>query len=180
MRRFLDGLYLASGYAAGACLVLIFFFMLVMSVGRQVGVNIPSADDYVSWLMAGLGFLALAHTFKKGELIRMGLVIENVSGTKRRVMEIVALLLGTAFIAFLTKHAVTMTYQSWQFDELSNGVVAVPMWIPQLSFAVGTLVLLIAFLDELVCTLAGGWPSYAKEPPKTKEEILERAASGTL
>lgn len=180
MRRLLDTLYLWTGYAAGVCLVLIFFFMMVMAVGRQVGLNIPSADDFVSWLMAGLGFLALAHTFKKGELIRMGLVIENVTGTKRRIMEIVALTIGTGFIAFLTKHAVVMTYQSWQFDDLSNGVVAVPMWIPQLSFAIGTLVLLIAFIDELVGVLRGGWPSYAKEPPKTKEEILERAASGTL
>jgi TRAP-type C4-dicarboxylate transport system permease small subunit len=180
MRTFLDRLYAWSGYAAGLCLILIFVMMMFMSLGRQFGLNIPAGDDFVSWLMAAMGFLGLAHTFKKGEIIRMGLVIENTHGTLRRIMEILALIIGTAIIAYFCWHASVMTYHSWKFNDLSNGVIAIPMWLPQSAFAIGTLALLIALLDELVVVLRGGWPSYAKEPPKTREELLERAASGTL
>jgi TRAP-type C4-dicarboxylate transport system permease small subunit len=180
MRAALDGLYRWSGYAAGACLVAIFAMMMIMSVGRQFGLNVPAGDDFVSWLMAAMGFLGLAHTFKKGEIIRMGLVIENTHGVLRRVMEIFALLIGSAIVTYFAWHAGVMTYHSWKFNDLSNGVIAVPMWWPQLTYAIGTLVLLIALVDELIVSLSGGWPSYTKEPPKTREEILERAASGTL
>lgn len=180
MRKILDGLYLGAGYAAGLCLILIFLLMMIMSVGRQFGLNVPSGDDYVSWLMAAMGFLGLAHTFRSGEIIRMGLLIENFSGPVRRLLEIVALVIGTALVAYFAWQMCHLAWESWRFNDISNGVVAVPMWIPQLSAAIGTVVLLVAFLDEFVHVITGGWPSYAKEPPRTKEEILERAASGNL
>jgi len=34
------------------------------------------------------------------------------------------------------------------------------MWIPQLSFALGSILLLVAVLDELVIVLRGNRPSY--------------------
>ena len=75
IRTFLDRLYLLSGYLAGVFLVAIFLLMLALSVGREVGVNVKSGDDIASWCMAAMAFLGLAHTFRKGELIRMGLLI---------------------------------------------------------------------------------------------------------
>ena len=74
IRRFLDGLYLWAGYAAGAFLIVIFLLMMALSLGRQVGLNIPSGDDFAAWAMAALAFLSLAYTFKSGEIIRIGLV----------------------------------------------------------------------------------------------------------
>ena len=78
MRIFLDRLYLCAGYAAGAFLVLIFAIMMVMSVGRQFALNIPAGDDFASWCMAAMAFLGLAHTFKRGEMIRVGLLLERL------------------------------------------------------------------------------------------------------
>ena len=50
--------------------------MMVMSVGRQFALNIPAGDDFASWCMAAMAFLGLAHTFKRGEMIRVGLLLE--------------------------------------------------------------------------------------------------------
>ena len=41
----------------------IFVLMMVLSVGRPIGLNIPAGDDFVSWCMAAMAFLGLAHTF---------------------------------------------------------------------------------------------------------------------
>src|SRR5882762_10985113 len=46
LRRLLDGLYLFAGYLAGGFLILIFAIMMVMSLGRQVALNIPAGDDF--------------------------------------------------------------------------------------------------------------------------------------
>jgi TRAP-type C4-dicarboxylate transport system permease small subunit len=180
LRRILDGLYLGTGYLAGLFLIAIFLLMMALSIGRQVGINVQSGDDFTAWSLAALGFLGLAHTFKSGELIRMGLLVERLQGRSRQIMELVALSVGTALVAFMTRAAIAMTYDSWLLNDLSSGVISVPLWIPQLGFSVGASVLLIAFVDELVNVASGGFPRYAKAPPKTKEEIIERAATGNL
>lgn len=180
VRKALDTLYLWTGWLAGGFLVVVFALMMFMSLGRQFGLNIPAGDDFASWSMAAMAFLGLAHTFKSGELIRMSAVIDQFSGRTRQVLEASVLTLGTAVSGCLFWYAARMIYESWMLNDISNGVVAVPLWIPQLAFGFGAAVLLIAMLDELVYVLAGNHPHYAKAPPKTREEIIERASSGTL
>jgi TRAP-type C4-dicarboxylate transport system permease small subunit len=179
IRKSLDALYLFSGYAAGAFLVLIFAIMMVMSVGRQFAINIPAGDDFASWAMAAMAFLGLAHTFKRGEMIRVGLLLEKLHGRTKQVAEIVALTVALAFILYFTRHALQMTYDSWRFNDQATGVLAVPLWIPQLGFAGGLVILSIALVDELVNVLRGNRPSYERaNPNETPEEFVERISQG--
>jgi TRAP-type C4-dicarboxylate transport system permease small subunit len=178
MRIFLDRLYLFAGYAAGAFLVLIFAIMMFMSLGRQVGLNIPAGDDIASWCMAAMAFLGLAHTFKCGEIIRVGVLIEQVTGRKRWVLEIFALGISTAFTLYFTLYAVAMTYDSWRFHDMAQGVLPIPLWFPQIGFSGGLAILAIALVDEMIHVLKGNKPSYEKEPPSSPDEFVERIASG--
>jgi len=175
MRVFLDRLYLFSGYAAGAFMVLIFLIMMYMSIGRQIGLNLPAGDDFGSWCMAAMSFLGLAHTFRKGEIIRVGLVIEQFTGKPRWMLEMFALGVATAFTLYFSWYAVAMTYDSYRFNDMAQGVLAVPLWIPQLGYAGGLIILLVAFVDELVHVARGNAPRYEKPKPQTAEEVVERA-----
>ena len=175
VRVALDGLYLACGWLAGLFLVTILVLMMGLSVGRQFGLNIPSGDDFAAWCMAAVAFLSLAYTFRSGEIIRIGLVLDRLEGRTRHVLEIGCLLLGAALVGFFAWHAVRMNYDSWRFHDMSQGVVAVPLWFPQLGYSVGLVVLFIAFVDELVHVLRGHLPRYEKPKPKTAEEVIERA-----
>src|SRR6266516_5769532 len=105
IRKCLDGLYLFAGYAAGGFLVVIFAIMMVMSVGREFAFNIPAGDDFASWCMAAMACLGLAHTFRRGEMIRVGLLLERLHGRTKQVAEVVALGIATAFILYFTRHA---------------------------------------------------------------------------
>lgn len=179
VRRVLDLLYLGSGIAAGVFLVAIFAIMMVMSVGRQFAVNIPAGDDFASWCMAAMAFLGLAHTFKRGEMIRVGLLLERLHGRTKQVAEIMALGIAAAFILYFTRHAVQMTYDSWRFHDVAQGVVALPLWIPQLGFAGGLVILSIAVIDEMISVVSGNRPSYEKgSPDETPEEFVERISQG--
>lgn len=175
MRLFLDRLYLVSGWLAGLFLIAIFVLMMILSAGRPLGVNLPAGDDIVSWCMAAMAFLGLAHTFRSGELIRVGLLIERLTGRTRHAVEVVALLIGCGFAGFFAWHAVRMTYDSWRFNDMAQGVLAVPLWIPQLGYAGGLAILFIAFVDELVHVLRGNVPRYEMPPPATAEDVVERA-----
>ncbi|MDF2812471.1 MAG: C4-dicarboxylate transporter permease [Microvirga sp.] len=175
VRTILDGLYRAAGYFAGGFLILIFLLMLGLSLGRQVNINIPAGDDLASWSMAAMAFLGLAHTFKSGEMIRVGLMIDRFHGRKRRALELFALTVGVGFVGFFAWHAVQLTFDSYRFNDMSQGVIAVPLWIPQLGYATGLVILFVAFVDEFVHVLRGGDPRYEKPPATTPEEIIERA-----
>lgn len=175
VRRLLDGLYLGAGYAAGGFLVAILLLMLGLSIGREVGVNIPAGDDFASWCMAAMAFLGLAHTFKSGEMIRVGLLIDRFKGRTRWWFEMASLLLGVGFVGFFAWNAVRLAVDSWRFDDMAQGVVAMPLWIPQIGYAGGLVILFIAFLDELVHVGRGFAPRYEKPPPANADEVVERA-----
>ena len=179
LRRCLDALYLGAGYLAGAFLVVTFAIMMVMSVGRQFALNIPAGDDFASWSMAAMAFLGLAHTFKRGEMIRVGLLLEKLHGRKKQVAEILALGVAAAFVLYFTRHGVQMTYDSWRFNDQATGVLAVPLWIPQLGFSGGLVILSIALIDEMVNVIKGNRPTYERaSPDETPEEFVERISQG--
>jgi len=180
LRSVLDGLYLVSGWLAGLFLVLIFLLMMGLSIGRQVGFNIPAGDDVVSWCMAAMAFLGLAHTFKAGDMIRVGLLIDRLDGRMRWCLEILALAIGLAFVGFFAWHAVQLTYDSWILNDVAGGVVPVPLWIPQLGYSSGLVILFIAFMDEFVRVLRGRTPTYEKPPPQSAEEVIERALESAV
>lgn len=180
LRRGLDALYLGAGVAAGVFLIAILLLMLGLALGRQVGVNIPAGDEFAAWSMAAMAFLGLAHTFKAGDMIRVGLLVDRLRGRTRRLAEIVALTIGVVFVGYFAWHATQFTWLSYQLGDRAQGVLPVPLWIPQLGYAGGLVLLAIAFLDELVLVLRGGKPSYERDPPATAEEAVERAASSAV
>lgn len=177
LRRSLDGLYLGAGYLAGLFLIAIFLMMMALSIGRETGFNVKSGDDITAWCMASMAFLGLAHTFKSGEMIRVGLLTDRLTGRPKWLAELFALGMAASFIGFFAYQTVKMTYTSWLINDMSTGVLVIPLWIPQVGFATGLVVLWIAICDELVHVLRGNKPRYEREPPKTAEEAIARAAA---
>jgi TRAP-type C4-dicarboxylate transport system permease small subunit len=177
IRRLLDALYLGAGYLAGLFLITIFLVMMALSVGREIGINLKSGDDIASWCMAAMAFLGLAHTFKSGEMIRVGLLTERLKGRVKWVTELFALTIAALFIGYFAWFAVDLVITSWRINDMSTGVLVVPLWIPQTGYATGLFILFIAIVDELARVVRGLKPTYEKEPPKTAEEVIERAVS---
>jgi TRAP-type C4-dicarboxylate transport system permease small subunit len=180
IRCLLDGLYLFSGYLAGLFIIAIFVLMMLLSAGRPLGLNIPAGDDLIAWCMAATAFLGLAHTFRHGDMIRVGLLIDRLQGMIRWAVEVGSLIIGCGFIAFFSWYAVGMTYDSYRFNDMAQGVLAIPLWIPQLGFSGGLVILLIAFVDELIYVLRGNSPRYEKPKPKTAEEAVEQAIQSAV
>lgn len=155
MRKLLDGLYAASGWLAGLCMIGVLLMVLLSIISRNFGFSAPGTDAYAGYAMAGAGFLALASTLKKGEHIRVTLVLGALKGTSRKVLELVALLIAVVLSGFLAFYSCRLVWQSLEFNDISTGIDATPMWIPQLSMAAGTIVFFIAFVDEMVLELLG-------------------------
>jgi TRAP-type C4-dicarboxylate transport system permease small subunit len=106
LRRFLDRLYDGAAAAAALCLAAIAAVMLAQAAMRELGMLFRGADDIVAWLCAAAAFLALGHTFRRGELVRIGVLIERLPQAARRKVGLAALAIALAFVAYML-YAVT-------------------------------------------------------------------------
>jgi TRAP-type C4-dicarboxylate transport system permease small subunit len=160
MRILLDKLYLSAGVMAGICLALMALLILAQIVGRWFGVVIPSTEDFSGFLLAAASFLALAYTLRSGGHIRVNLVISHLQGRVRFMIEGMVLLLALTLVSYVAWSVLWLVIESYQFEELSQGYIPVPLWIPQAPMALGLVILSIALLDELILLLRGRQPLY--------------------
>ena len=155
MRRLLDRLYDAAAYLAALFLIGTLAMVVAGILGRLLGFQVRGSDAYAGYFMAGAGFLALAHTLVRGEHIRVSLVLEHVGVRTRRALERWALGAAAALAIAFAYFSVRLAWQSYALHDISTGNDATPLWLPQLSMAVGTVVFAIAFVDQFVRELAG-------------------------
>jgi TRAP-type C4-dicarboxylate transport system permease small subunit len=166
MRKFLNAIYDGAAALAAFFMVLLLVMVLLSIVGREMGFYVRGTDSYAGYFMAAAGFLALAHTLKKGEHIRVTLLINAAKGRFKKAIEIWALASAVALSALFAYYSVKLSVNSFQFNDISTGNDATPLWIPQIAMGVGAVILLIAFVDELVLELLG------KRETATSDDML--------
>jgi len=155
MRRWLDRLFDASAYLAALFLIGTLAMVLTGIAGRLFAFHLPGTDAYAGYCTAACGFLALAHTLKRGEHIRVTLILAHLSAASRHTLELVALAIAAVLAALLAFYITRLALDSWQFNDVSTASDATPLWIPQLAMAAGSIVLLLALVDELVLEWQG-------------------------
>jgi len=155
MRAFLNGLYQAAGYAAAIFMIGTLLMVVAGIADRMFALGWRGTDMYAGYSMAAAGFLALAHTLKRGEHIRVSLVLHAVSDKARRMLEIWSLLVASLLSGAFAYYTIRLAYQSYDFHDISTGIDATPLWIPQIPMAIGAVILFIAFIDDLLMEILG-------------------------
>ena len=158
----MDGLYIGSAYLGAAFVVGIGALITAQVVGRELGTQVKGADEITAWSVVSAGFLPLAHTYRRNGQIRVTPLIERFKGRSRIFVELVSLSLALFFVGYLSYSAFDMVWDSFRFNDYSHGLIVIPIWIPQISIAIGTLILLIAIIDDIVAALLNREPSYLR------------------
>ena len=169
MRRALNALYDSAAAVAALCMVALLGMVMLGIAGRAAGFHLPGTDAYAGYLMAAAGFLALAHTLKRGEHIRVTLLLSALRPGPRRALELWSLAAASGLAGLLAFYSARLVWQSHAFNDISTGNDATPLWLPQLGMAVGTTVLLVALLDELVLE----WRGLRARPAKGEQQRHE-------
>jgi len=169
MRRALDTLYDAAAWAAAFFMVGVLLMVLASVAGREFGFNLRGSDAYAGYCMAAASFLALAHTLKRGEHIRVNLFLERSGPKARHALELISHGMGAFFAGALAFYSVRLAWQSHAFNDISQGNDATPLWIPQVAMAVGATVLAVAMLDDFILHIRG--KALAKAAPDELKAI---------
>lgn len=155
MRKLLNGMYSAAEILAAVCMVGVLLAVLTSILSRQLEFHVSGLDAYAGYFMASAGFLALASTLRHGEHIRVTLVLNALAPAGKRRLDIAALAVGVAIAVSLAVFSTKLVLDSYTFNDISTSNDATPLWIPQLGMAVGTILLLIAFIDLFVSRIRG-------------------------
>ena len=167
MRPLLDGLYRLSGAIAATFLVAICSIVLLQVtcniinslIGFFTGVNggliIPSYAEFAGYFLAAASFFALAYTFRHGAHIRVSLILMRLGPGPRKVADLFSLAAATAMTAYATWYMFLLVLESLEYNDMSPGIVPIPLWLPQTALAMGLAVLLVALIDTFFSILAG-------------------------
>jgi len=167
MRSFLNRLFDASGHLAGLFMIGTLLTVLSSIFGRFIPLlELQGADAYAGYCMAAAAFLAMASTLRRGEHIRVTLIMNRLSPTAYRALDIFCHIVALAVSAALAWYSVGLVGQSYAFNDISTGLDATPLWIPQLGMALGSTIFALAFAVDLVDLLAG---RKVREEPKDGE-----------
>jgi TRAP-type C4-dicarboxylate transport system permease small subunit len=88
------------------------------------------------------------------------LLLESLSPGKRRTFEIIGLVVGSLFTGYLAWSVTAYVYDSFVVNDMSGGLIVIPIWIPQLSIVIGSILFFIAMVDELIRVIGGARPTY--------------------
>ena len=185
MRPFLNRLYLfsgwlAAGFIAAICLLVVVQVCLnlvdrisTITTGTAIGLTIPSYADFTGFFLAAASFLALAHTFREGGHIRVTLLISHLPSKAASLLEFWCLGAAAAVSCYFTWYTALLVWESYDFHDLSPGMIAIPLWIPQSAMLLGLAILSVALIDELLCFLMGREPSYFGRGESISEQVGE-------
>jgi TRAP-type C4-dicarboxylate transport system permease small subunit len=155
MRHLLDRMYGAAAWAAALFMIGTLAMILLSVSGRLFDFHVRGTDAYAGYCMAAAAFLAMAHTLKRGEHIRVTLILDHAGPRTRQALELWSHAAGLLFAVLLAWFATRLVWQSFQYNDVSQGTDATPLWIPQLGMAVGSSILAIALAEELVAVIRG-------------------------
>jgi TRAP-type C4-dicarboxylate transport system permease small subunit len=105
-------------------------------------------------------FFGLAYTFQEGGHIRVTMLLTRLSAKKRRYQEYFNLGCGLFISGYLAYYSFFTVYESYDFGDVTDTYLVVPLWMVQTPMAVGSLFLFIAMLDSLRVMLLGETPQY--------------------
>ena len=163
--------YLSSAFLSGACLVAMTLLISAQIAARFMGAVIPSSEDFAGWLLSATIFFGLAYTFHEGAHIRVTMLLVRLGATKRRYLEFINLAVGlfvSGYLAFYTFHTV---YESYDFGDVTDTYLVVPLWMVQMPMAIGSLFLFIAMVDSFVVMLMGKTPRYIVNEDEMSKEV---------
>jgi TRAP-type C4-dicarboxylate transport system permease small subunit len=155
LHRMAFGFYRVLLVLSGMAMVGAFVAIMLNILARLFGWNLPGLDGYAGYAIAAALFLALPSTLLHNEHIRATLLLDHVKPRTRGRMQLLALGLGAAISLYLAWFALRLVWVSYTLHDVAPTGDATPMWIPQLSMALGCAGFALAFVQALWSAMAG-------------------------
>ncbi len=125
--------------------------------GSSPGLLIPSYDTITGYLLVATTFFAAAYTFQKGEHIRVNLLLSRIKSAKALfVIEAISVAVVLVLMCYAVRFSISLAWDSWEYQDVSAGIIPIPLWIPQCFMILGLLTFVLALVDTLITMFKTG------------------------
>lgn len=152
VRNFYRLLMLLSGISMLAAFAAVTLGVFAREV---VHVNIDGLDAYAGYAIAAALFFALPSTLQNGDHIRVTLVLDRLPARLRSAFEWFCLSAALVLTLYIAWYAVRSVWISYITHDISPAADASPLWIPQISMAMGCIGFALSFAHALVLRFQG-------------------------
>ncbi|MFC0266415.1 TRAP transporter small permease [Kushneria aurantia] len=148
---------------------------VLVTLGQsRLGLEISGLSEIAAYLLVGASGLALAYTFVHYAHIRVTLVVSRLPPRVRVWSESICLAIALLLSLVLTWELIVLVRESIEFNDVSSGLLAIPLWIPQTVLIVGVALLAIAIAEALIMTLRTAFREPGRYvPPEQSDAISE-------
>ncbi|MEM9146216.1 MAG: TRAP transporter small permease [Pseudomonadota bacterium] len=152
--RILERVALAVLLLGGIGLLMSMFLGVADIVGTQVlHVPVPGPYEITESSMVLIVFGALAYAQIRRAHIRVELLHAQMGPRTQAAMDVIADLAALVFFGLLLWQAVLEAQYSLQIGEATVGLIRIPLWPARIVLAVGTGLLILQLLVDLVIDL---------------------------
>ncbi len=148
-------IYAALLFGATLSMLSAFLCIVLGVAARELHWDIQGLDAYAGYSIAAALFLAMPATLQSGDHIRVSLITQRLGAAWQRRVEWLCLISASALSIYLAWFSCRLVWISHVTHDVSPAADATPLWIPQISMAVGCIGLALAFLHATVCHARG-------------------------
>lgn len=156
MAKLVLNFYKLLMFLSCTAMVAAFGTVLLGVIAREVHWEIGGLDAYAGYAIAAALFLALPATLQHGDHIRVTLLLDRLSARVRGALEWWCLTVAFGLALYIAWYALRLVWVSYATHDISPAADASPLWIPQISMALGCMGFALSFGHALVQRWQGG------------------------
>ncbi|MGB6329877.1 MAG: TRAP transporter small permease [Halarcobacter sp.] len=151
LTNFINRLSKGGAYLSGLLLVSLVCLILTEIFLRYFfDKSTMIADEYSGYLYLASIFLGLAYTFTKDGHIRINIVTSRLNKQANKFIDIFASIITLSVLAFILYRTVLFTYDSYEFEMLSEAVSETPLYLTQIVMPLGTALFILSVIAFII------------------------------
>jgi TRAP-type C4-dicarboxylate transport system permease small subunit len=146
------GYFYRFSLVSGQVLLFIMTGLIALDVFARalVGRSLMISQEISGYLLVAITFLGLAHTLREGRHITVEILTSKLSPHRQRQLEILVFLVCIVFMAWLTWTTSSPVVDMYATGQRAVTPLETPMWFPFLFVPLGSGMLTLAFVIELI------------------------------
>lgn len=145
-----------GGKLQGWLVFLLMVLMMVEVLSRYLLQSpLSLADELGGYFLVSITFMGLGYTWKEGGHVRVELVVNMLPEKSRVWLRFFTLLVAAAFCGPLIAGSYYMLEDSLLFEARSGSWLRTPLVYPQSLLLIGSILLLLQFIAEIIKTVNG-------------------------
>jgi TRAP-type mannitol/chloroaromatic compound transport system permease small subunit len=156
--RFMDRIYVGTGYLCGTLLLLLGLFITYQVIARKLGlVNAQGTDQMSGYVLVMAATWAFSYALRTGSHVRIDVLLPHMPPWLRALADWAALGSIAFFASIIAWKTWLMVLASYDIGAFSITYPRTPLWIPQSVLGIGFSLLGLTAIQMMISMVAEGF-----------------------